>query len=33
MIASMAKENGWSGIIIDGYVSDIEFSKILILAL
>ena len=27
MIASMAKENGWSGIIIDGYVRDIEILK------
>ena len=27
MIASMAKENGWSGIIIDGYVRDIEILR------
>ena len=27
MIASMASENGWSGIIIDGYVRDIEILR------
>ena len=26
-IASMAKNNGWTGIIIDGYVRDIELLK------